>query len=864
MTARHDTDPPRVYRLLGREPTGLGLGGRPLSRFVGRERELAALDGLLARVVAGSGQAVILMGEPGVGKSRVLFEFRQRVRASECTWLEGRCLSSATTTPYGPVIQAVRQALGVAEDDEPDAIATRTRDQLKALALDPEAHAPYLQALLGLPDALSALSALSPEAVRLRTFEALHRLLLHLSLLRPLALAVEDRHWIDPTSDAYLQGLVDRLAGARVLLLATSRPGPAAPWLRHSHASQLALPPLSRQDSLAVVRSIASADRLSDVTATSISTRADGNPFFLEELSWAALTQGAEVVTGAAPRSVTDVLRARIDRLPEATRQVLTVAAVLGREFSTTLLQAVAPDPDRLDPELAALKRLELLHDQPQASEPALVFKHALTQEAAYERLEASERTRLHEAAGRALERLFAERLDTALDQLAYHYGLSTDHEKAVAYLTRVADRAAAGYALEEALTALDHAVAHAQRLTGLERERQLVMIRTRYGLPMMMLGRLVECRDLLFHHWPDVERLGDPALTGPYCFWLAHVLDHLGRWDDAIPWAERALTEARCCGDTLTQARAHYDLSINALCKGRLLDSVDHGHRATALFRPTSDTFFLGHATWFTGFALVWLGRFSDALTAAQDTRDVGDRTGDPRTQCYGDQLAGWSRGCLGDLDSASVLLKRALNEAPDPLAALLVRGPLGLIQIEAGQPGSAIESLEQGALVSQEMRATHLEAWMTAWLGEAHLAAGRFERARSLAAQALAQAREVGFPIAEGLARRLEGRLAAAAGAYDEAASELHAALQMFTRLGARYEVARTHLDLATVTRALGHVEDAASHLTEARALFATLEVPRWVARADERARELGLEPLTGAALREPAEGSGDDRPA
>jgi tetratricopeptide (TPR) repeat protein len=356
----------------------------------------------------------------------------------------------------------------------------------------------------------------------------------------------------------------------------------------------------------------------------------------------------------------------------------------------------------------------------------------------------------------------------------------------------------------------------------------------------MVMLGRLAECRDLLLRHWPQVERLGDPALTGLYCFWLAHVLEHLGRGDEAAPWAERALTEAAHCGDTLTQGKAHYELSMNAFWKGRLLESVDHGQRAVALFRPTSDTFFLGHAAWFTGFGLIWLGQFADALGAAQETREIGDRTGDLRTRCYGDQLAGWARACLGDLERAGMLLKQAFDQAPDPLAALLVGGVLGFAQLEAGEAAAAIDSLEHSAAVSREMRIPYIEAWITAWLGEGHLAAGHPERARSLAEAALAQAREVGFPLAEGLAQRLRGRVAAAAGRLDEAADRLEDAMRLFAARGARYEVARTHLDLANVARAMGRIETGAHHLCEARVLFEALEVPRHGERAATLARE------------------------
>jgi tetratricopeptide (TPR) repeat protein len=825
--------PPRGYRLVGREPSGLGLAGRPLSGFVGRERELAALEGLLTRAATGAGQAVVLMGEPGVGKSRLVYEFRERVIASGSRWVEAHCASSATARPHGPIVEALRHILGVIEDDDPAVVMLATRERLEGLGLDADAHAPFLQTLLGAPRATGGLKQLSPEAIRLRTFEALHWLFLGLSLGSPLVLAVEDLHWIDPTSEAYLTALVDRLAGARVLLLTTSRPGSPPPWLNRSHVSQLALPPLLPADSLVVVRSIATADRLPDVSARSIVARADGNPFFLEELSWTGLTK--DFAPGSLPGSIRDTLRARIDRLPDAIRGLLGAAAVLGREFPTSLLRGLArdeapwTDPEGLDRLLGNLVTREFLNPRPGAPEPAYVFKHALTQEVAYGLLDGDQRSGLHEAAGEALERLFAGRLEVVLEQLAYHYGLSANREKAVAYLTRVADRATATYALVEALAALEGALSHAERLTGVERDRQAVAILTRHALPMLLVGRLGEARDLLLRHSHRIDRLDDPALSGPYCFGLAHLLDHLGLGAEAAPWAERALREATRCGDVVTQGRAHLVLSTNNFWRGRLVESVEHGQLAVALLRPTTDSLYFGLATWFTGFGSIWLGRFADASTMATQTRDIGDRTGDPRTQCYADKIAGWTHVCQGDVEQGLTHLNRALDKAPDALATLAVRGPLGFAQLEAGQPEAAVESLERSASACRQMGIAHFGAWMTAWLGEAHLAAGRPDRARTLAEQALTQAREIGFPMAEGLAQRLLGRLATAAGTHDEAADVLQEAMRLFTSHEARYETARTLLDLAATARANGDCEATARHLAAARALFEALGVRR-----------------------------------
>jgi tetratricopeptide (TPR) repeat protein len=536
---------------------------------------------------------------------------------------------------------------------------------------------------------------------------------------------------------------------------------------------------------------------------------------------------------------VTDVLRARIDRLPEATRQVLTVAAVLGREFSTTLLQAVAPDPDRLDTQLAALKQLKLLHDQPQASEPALVFKHALTQEAAYEQLAASERTRLHEAAGRALEQLFAGRLDTVLDPLAHHYGLSMDHEKAVAYLTRVGDRASRNYAMAEAVTAFHAARQHVARLADpRERDRRRLDLLAREAMCLLHSGDFPACITLIRGAQEQIDRADDLTLRGS-CYWLLSLAySQLGRHHDTREAARFALEAAERAGDRRTAGRTQWVLSNDSYWAGRFQEGLDHARLGVAALEPTDDLLFLGHAWSGLGINAVALGRFPEALTAARRIQELATGIGDPALHCYAGWIEAWVHALRGDGEQAVAAGERAVDVAPTLLRRAIARMFLGLAHLTRGD-AEAIAVLRQAVDELQELPMPPLQAWCTAYLAEAHLARGEAHAARALALQAEASARALGFGYGLGVALRALGHVELAGGALDKALATDTAALETFAAIEARYEIAGTHLSLATVTRALGRAEDAARHLTEARALFATLEVPRWVARADELGR-------------------------
>jgi class 3 adenylate cyclase len=265
-------------------PSETELGARPtLSQFIGRDEALAALRVPLAKVEAGHGQVVGLVGEPGIGKSRLLYEFRSSLADKRITYLEGRCLSYGSSIPYLPILDLVRANCGIQDGDEPAAVAEKVRFGLQEVELEPDEHIPYILHLLGVGDDAVA-AQLSPEALKLRIAETLRAWSLSGSQQRPIIFAVEDLHWVDGSSEEYLASLAESLAGVPILLICSWRPGYRPPWAEHSYVTQLALRRLSPDESLSVVRSVLHDHRVPDALAQAILGRAEGNPFFLEEL----------------------------------------------------------------------------------------------------------------------------------------------------------------------------------------------------------------------------------------------------------------------------------------------------------------------------------------------------------------------------------------------------------------------------------------------------------------------------------------------------------------------------------------------------------------------------------------------------
>ncbi len=399
IVVKGKAEPVAIYRVMGTRPYRSPLaqqGERTLSPFVGRDRELAHLQALFAQVEAGQGQVVGIVAEAGWGKSRLLYEFYRRVQPKPITYLEGRCFFYGRASAYHPMIDVLRRQCDIADTDAPAAMAVKVRQRLADIEMDVDLSAPYLLHLLGVQEGVKALDILTPEAIKLRTFETLRQMSLKGSRQGPLILAIEDLHWVDQTSEDYLASLVESLADSPILLLTTYRPEYRPPWMAPSHTTQIALRQLALQDALTVVRSASPHADLSEELAQRIIERAEGNAFFLEELTRAVVAHAERQPDVTVPDTIQGVLMVRIDRLPEEAKRLLQTASILGREFSPRVLAAIWERPGGLASRLRELKQLAFLYERPEAEEPVYGFQHALIQEVAYESLLTSRRQMLH------------------------------------------------------------------------------------------------------------------------------------------------------------------------------------------------------------------------------------------------------------------------------------------------------------------------------------------------------------------------------------------------------------------------------------------------------------------------------------
>ncbi|HKN59652.1 MAG TPA: adenylate/guanylate cyclase domain-containing protein [Candidatus Acidoferrales bacterium] len=457
------SEPVNVYEVTGLGPLRTRLqqaAGRGFTKFVGRQREMEAMKAAAEQAKAGHGQIVAAMAEPGVGKSRLIFEFKA---VSQSGWmvLEAFSVSYGKASAFLPLTELLRNCFEInSEDDE-----RKQREKItgRVLAVDRslEDTLPYLFALLGLTEEKGPLAQMDAQIRQRRTLDAVKRLLIRESLKQPLMLIFEDLHWIDTETQALLNLLADSIATARVLLLVNYRPEYTHSWGSKTYYTQLRLDALGGETAHEMLGSILGEGKDLLPLKRLIIERTDGNPYFMEEIVQALFEGGVLVRNGTVklaksmsevkvPATIQAVLTSRIDRLSPAAKDLLQTVAVIGKEFSLRLAAEVASIPE-LERMLADLQTAEFIYEQPAAGDVEYTFKHALTQQVAYEAILHERRKVLHERVGTAIERLYADRLEERYRDLARHFAKSANSAKAIEYLVRAGDAAAAKFAFREA-----------------------------------------------------------------------------------------------------------------------------------------------------------------------------------------------------------------------------------------------------------------------------------------------------------------------------------------------------------------------------------------------------------------------------
>jgi tetratricopeptide (TPR) repeat protein len=727
--------------------------------------------------------------------------------------------------------------------------------RLTEVGLEPEEWTPYLLRLLDLPMAPDLLATLSPQAIRARTTEALVRCALQGARQRPLVLEVENLHWIDPSSEEVLTALAERLGGAAVLLLTTFRPGYRPPWLNKSYASQVALSRLSPADSRRVVQAVRGRRPLSETLLQAILAKADGNPFFLEELTRAVVEGNASQGSFAmVPETVQGVLAARIDRLLPAAKRLLQVAAVIGKDVPLAQLRAVAGLPEAvLDEQLAQLQAGEFLYEVFLEDTPAYTFTHALTQEVAYGSLLQERRRALHRRLLEVIEALQPQRLAEQVERLAHHALRGEVWDKAVTYCrqagTRAHDRAAFREAVayfEQSLQALVHLHEHGDT-RGLALELRLAL-----GGALAQLGEYGRHLALLGEAEALARALDDRARLGRVLVRMARVFRTTGDLDGAMAAGQQALELAATLGESALQVQASHYLGQAYYTSG------DFGPAAELLRRNveeadresgTPSTVFRIESRAWLARTLSALGAFAEGLRHGEEALCLATREGRGSTPIV-------VHGYLGHLYLAKGDLEQAIRVFDQGLALCRASGNrdwlrgivagLGYASALQGRLAEGHALLEEA--ISESIRTGGLLglAYRVAWLSEVYRLAGRSEEAWQHARQSLDLARQQKERGDEALALHQLGAVHAHTDTpnAEQAGTYYQQALTLAEELGMRPLQAHCHLGLGTLYARTGRPEPARAELSTAIELYCTMDMTFWLPQAEAALASLGGE--------------------
>jgi class 3 adenylate cyclase/tetratricopeptide (TPR) repeat protein len=858
------SEPVEVCELTGASPLRRRLqaaAARGLTRFVGRQQELAALQQALQRAGAGQGQVVAIVGEAGVGKSRLVYEFVHAHHTPGWLVLESASVSYGKATPYFPVIDLLKRYSHVEEHDDTRTIRAKVTGQV--LTLDP-ALQDAVPALLLLLDALpedNPLLQLDPPQRRQRTLDALKRVLLRESQVQPLLLVFEDLHWIDSETQALLNNLVESLPSARLLLLVNYRPEYQHGWGSKTYYAQLRLdplPPLSADEFLHALLG-------DDVSLQSLThlliARTGGNPFFLEEsvrtLVETGVLQGERGVyrlgqalqTIQVPATVQAVLAARIDRLPPEEKGLLQTAAVIGHEVPLSLLQAIADMPEEvLHRSLAPLQASEFLYETRLFPEGEYTFKHALTHEVAYGGLLHERRRALHARIVEVLEALAGDRITEQVERLAHHALRGEVWDKALAYCRQAGEKAMTRSAHHEAVECFEQALG---ALTHLPEQRdmctQAIDLRFALQLALRPLGDLGRSLAALREAEALAVALDDPRRLGQVSLFLSNHFRLMGTYGQAIAAAQRTLALATASGDVVLHALANQYLGFAYLAQGDYRQTIDCLKQTVAFFEGTRRHERFGqvflpavHSRAYLAWCHAELGMFPESSALGDEGCRIAETVAHPASLMD----ASWGVGLLalrqGNLSRALPLLERAVGICQDadfPSFFPFIAAPLGIAYALSGRVTDAVLLLTQVVERETAIERVDSQSFCCLSLGEAQMLAGHLDEAYTIAERSLAFTCEHQERGHQAYALRLLGEIAARREPPEsaQAGDYYRQALALAEELGMHPLQAHCYRGLGTLYAMIGQQEQARTELSAAIVLYRAMDMTFWLPQTE-----------------------------
>ena len=858
--------PVRAYRVIApsTQRTRFDVSAeRGLTPFLGRERELELLLDGLERARSGRGQAFSIMGEAGVGKSRLLYEFRKAIANEDVTFLEGRCLSYSTNVAYHPVIDLLKSTYDIHEGDDDNRIKEKVKRGLKEQGVDQASTLPFVLELLSVRDSgIDALN-LSPEARKDRNLETLRRIVLKGSEMRPLVVAVEDLHWVDKSSEEAFKDMLDAISGAQLLLIFTYRPEFVHTWGGKSYHNQVNLNRLSNRETLAMAAHILGTEVIGSDLEELILEKTEGIPFFVEEfmkslkdlgmIEWkdSGYYLAKDVEEVSIPSTIQDVIMARVDSLPEGAKSVLQTGSAIGREFSCELIKRVTGIPEReINPHLSALRDSELLYERGIYPQATYIFRHSLTQEVAYDSLLLKRKQEIHERIGQAIEELYSDRLEEFYEVLAHHYSRSENLEKAYQYLKLSGDKATQSYSTWEAFRFYKQATDVINALPESdENKRRGVEVR----LLMLTLMQALEYPEDTLQIIQEGERLSrdlcDERSLVQFYSSIGFYYSYKGDPIQGVKYCEDAFQEAEKLQDIQLMVPIGFDLCLSYMVPGDYLKIAEVAPRVIALIESTqmeSESFGRGFSIYpfflaAYGYSVGSLGNFKKGEALCEKALRFAFEVNDLWCRAFAEFMYGNLFADKGDGKKTVEHFQNAIRYAEEAqIAAILGRAwtGLGWGYYLLGELETARTHLEKGIELSHSAGLSTRLSGNHFYSGAVHIKLGDLENARICIDEALNLSRKNNEKAVEGVSLILLGKIMGKADISQSGEAEesiLHG-IGILDDLKLKPDSSMGHLYLGELYADTGQKEKALEYLKKAEAEFRDMGMDYWLRRTQE----------------------------
>ncbi len=866
------THPTRTFRLVspGKALTRLDAAlAKGLTEFTGREEELLVLKKLYKKASHGQGQVAGIVGDVGVGKSRLVFELKQELPVNEFLYLEGRCLPYGSTMAYLPVLDILRVYFDIKEGENKQVIRQKIERGIKNFDDNPKQILAAIYEVFSLETENSEYREMKPKKRREKIFEAIKDIFLRISLETMLVIAVEDLHWIDKTSEEFLNYFIKWIPGHRVFLLLLHRPEYTFNPGDTSCYTRISITDLSTENSLKLIRSVLGGGEPDPELVGLILSKTGGNPLFIEEFTYALLENGSIIQRSGKyeldrkksllniPDTIQGIIASRIDRLEDNLKRTIQMASVIGRDFVFRVLERITGMRDELKSYLLYLQKSEFIYEKRLFPELEYIFKHALIQEVAYESLLVKKRKEIHEKIGQAIEEIYQDRLEEFYEMLAHHYSESENREKAVKYLKLAADKAMRSHSLWEAFKFYKKALGILEH--GHESDpEEVINLTLSLASAMISLGFPEDSIEILKKAEKIAKELQDEKSLSILYSIIGLYYSVKGDPYKGMQFTESSFEKAFSLKDPDIAAPTGFDLCSNYVRIGDFTKVIEIAPRMITMLETmgkTRETFGRGYNIYstffaFHGYSLAFTGKFQRGREQFEKGLNFALSVSNLYSLGLIECLFGYLYVIEGDGERAIEHFEKSiryLDKAQIVILLGLAWAGLGMGHYYRKQLSRAVEYIEKGLGIQNGAKIPYHLSTYYWFLSLVYHDLGDLNRAEESIDMALELSRDLRERWVEGVSLTFKGRifLKSKPSTPEEGENLILKGIEILDKLSIFPFSAREFLYLGESFRNLGFKKKAILYLSEADRRYRQMDPSYWHGRVRKLLNDLGHAP-------------------